>query len=335
MNTQNFPKLKGRENYQTWAISAKSYLTVKDLWKYTQSVPDDKTTDPVKLLYEKTLAELTLLIEPKCYSYIEGAENPKSAWDLITKTFSDNGVTRHSQILQELVTMKRSKCSSMEDYVEKMTVLYQKTKACGFEIGENVVASLMLGGLSEEYKPLMYGVGKDSKNLTLDFVQNLLLQEIDSNCEVADESALAAGSKKFSRSNKKIKCYNCGGNHFAKHCKKEKKKDKRTDKSSHSLLCVKFESDSDDEASDDSLFFYNSDNDIEENQCNELNDKKDDPNDDEKSSLDETCNISTFFVSENKREWILDSGATAHMCNDEKNIQNARPPQKRTTTQLK
>lgn len=218
MNNQSYPKLKGRENYQTWVITAKSYLIVKDLWKYTQTIPSDSEDDSAKVKHEKCLAELTLLIEPKCYSYIEGAKNAKEAWDLINKTFSDNGVTRHSQILQDLVTMKRSKCSSMEDYVQKMTVLYQKTKSCSFEIGENVVASLMLGALSEEYKPLMYGVGKDSKNLTLDFVQNLLLQEVDSNIEQNDETASAAGSKKFFDKKKKVKCYNCGGGHFSRNC---------------------------------------------------------------------------------------------------------------------
>lgn len=243
MNSPNFPKLKGRENYQTWVVSARSYLTVKELWKYTQSTPSESADAAVLQKHERTLAELTLLIEPKCYSYIEGAANPKEAWDMINKTFSDSGVTRHSQILQELVAMRRDKCSSMEDYVQKMTVLYQKTKACGFEIGENVVASLMLGGLSDEYKPLMYGVGKDSKNLTLDFVQNLLLQEIDSNGDQGGETALAAGSKNFGNKKKVIKCFNCGGNHYARNCKKGKKHDKKSDKSHHSVLCAKLEDD--------------------------------------------------------------------------------------------
>lgn len=356
MNTPNFPKLKGRENYQTWVVSAKSYLTVKDLWQYTQSTPSESADAAVVLKHEKTLAELTLLIEPRCYSYIEGAANPKAAWDMINKTFSDNGVARHSQILQDLVTMRRSKCSSMEDYVEKMTVLYQKTKSCGFEIGENVVASLMLGGLSDEYKPLMYGVGKDSKNLTLDFVQNLLLQEIDSNIEQCDETALAAGSKRFPQKKKKIKCFNCGGNHFAKNCKKERKYEKKSDKPSHTVLCAKInDSDSESECEYDfeSVFYYQNDcvDDTEYNP-NDSNDHSEeipvhekreesasddhsdeivqimtigDPND----FVHEACNISTFFVGADKKEWILDSGATAHMCNDEFEIKNARAPQKR------
>lgn len=314
MNSQNFPKLKGRENYRTWVISAKSYLTVKDLWKYTLTIPDMSADESVKQKHERCLAELTLLIEPKCYSYIEGAGNPKAAWDMISKAFSDNGVARHSQILQDLVAMKRNKCFSMEDYVQKMTVLYQKTKACGFDIGENVVASLMLGGLSEEYKPLMYGLGKDSKNLTLDFVQNLLLQEIDSNIKQSDETALAAGSKKNSRKKKKIKCYNCGGDHFTRFCKKENKNNKRPEKPAHTILCATLrdsefsESESACELAYESVFFNTNG---------------------EKGASSVTCNISTFYAIEKKREWLLDSGATAHMCNDEMNIKNPRAPQKR------
>lgn len=140
---------------------------------------------------------------------------------------------------------------------------------------------------------------------------------------------MAAGQRKFGGAKKKIKCYNCSGNHYARNCKKEKKKDKRTEKSSHTLLCVRNESDAEDESPEDSVFLFDLNENIEMNDCVEIPDEKNESVD-ELELLDDTCNLSTFFVGEKKREWILDSGATAHMCNDEKNIENARPPQRKS-----
>lgn len=65
------------------------------------------------------------------------------------------------------------------------------------------------------------GVENAQKVLTVDYVQTLLLQEVDYGKDVeSSESALAVKDKK--KPNKKFKCFECGGPHFAKYCKKKK-----------------------------------------------------------------------------------------------------------------
>lgn len=155
-----FPKLKGRENFNTWLTSAKSYLTIKGYSINTKTEIASTATTAEKQADEKALAEITLLLEPQCYTYIEGAKNAKEAWDSINKAFSDTGVCRQLNLLISLVTLKLSDCDSMEDYVQKRNVLWQKNKSVGFEIGEQVVAALMLGHLGEQYKPLIMSIDK-------------------------------------------------------------------------------------------------------------------------------------------------------------------------------
>lgn len=59
-------KLRGRENYDTWKISAKSYLVINGYWKCATTAQTTGSTDSA--LYEKSLSELTLMIEPNLYS---------------------------------------------------------------------------------------------------------------------------------------------------------------------------------------------------------------------------------------------------------------------------
>lgn len=266
----SFPKLKGRENFNTWLTSAKSYLIIKGYWSSTQTALGESATKTDKEKDEKALAEITLLLEPHCYTYTDGAKSAKEAWDSINKAFSDTGVCRQVNLLISLATLKLSDCDSMEDYVQKRNVLWQKNKSVGFEIGEQVVAALMLGHLGERYKSLIMSVAKS--NLTVDYVQNLLLQEVDPDAFVTSESALAVRHKKFQKREKQIKCYNCGGPHFKNKCP-----NKRREKAD----CVLF---------------------------------------------------NAFSVQDNKDDWILDSGATAHMCKHDHGFKNKKEPVRKEVT---
>lgn len=53
-------KLLGRENYDFWKVTARSYLTIKGYWK---CITEENSSTDAKdvLLYEKALAELFLM----------------------------------------------------------------------------------------------------------------------------------------------------------------------------------------------------------------------------------------------------------------------------------
>lgn len=43
-----FELLKGRENFETWEVGAKAYLTIKEFWDWTEKEPDSAKADEVK-----------------------------------------------------------------------------------------------------------------------------------------------------------------------------------------------------------------------------------------------------------------------------------------------
>lgn len=153
------------------------------------------------------------MIDSTIYSYIDGKTSIKDAWEALAKAFSDTDTCRKVR---------------MEEHVNKMTNSWARLKSLGFKIDEEVGASILLAGLPNEYKTMILGLEQTTANLTMDFVKNLLLQG-----SLADEGAsysassafLSKGNKKF----RKIKCFNCGGPHFAKQCS-QKKKHKNYDK---------------------------------------------------------------------------------------------------------
>lgn len=225
-NNNNIQRLRGRENYDTWCVAAKSYLVIKGYWSIVAAEPTIPTNDDgaISEKIEKALSEITLLIEPSCYTHISEKTTAKTAWDALKEAFADGGVCRRIVLLQQLVSTKLNDCASMEDFVNKTTTLWTKVKSAGFAIDENVAASLMLAGLPSEYKPMVYGIERTTPKLTVDYVKNVLLQEMLFE-PVESEQVLAAKAKHFNQQKEKIKCFECGGPHFAKKCPK-----KNTDK---------------------------------------------------------------------------------------------------------
>lgn len=228
-----FVKLRGRENFDQWKISAQSYLVIKGLWKFIETtLASDASTDDQNSDL-KAKSELTLLIEPHNYTYVADRTTAKECWDALSEAFEDSGTTRKVALLQQLVSNKLDHYDSMEQYVNKTLLLSIKVKKVGFNLDDEILGSLLLGGLTPDYRPMIMGLENSGKKLTIDYVKNILLQEIE---EKQSESALVT-KQKFVRNNKSkkdkslksVKCYNCNmTGHISKNCPK-KTKDKNSD----------------------------------------------------------------------------------------------------------
>lgn len=231
----SFDKLKGRSNFDEWKISAKSYLIIKKLWVVVSDVVDDDEKN------ERAVGEITLMVEPSLYSYIPTEYgSAKEVWDKLADTFEDKGVARKVTILNVLVSFKLANFENMERYINEILLYWEKSKQAGFKIEEAVIASLMLGGLPEEYRAMILGIENSGKELTIDYVKTVLLQGIPENGLVwkgEGERALAAACRKggarkrrcficdselhlaISCPNRERKCYVCGDlSHMAKSC---------------------------------------------------------------------------------------------------------------------
>lgn len=267
-------KLRGRENYDVWKISAKSYLVINGYWSCTTSEATDSSTDAIRDKHDRALSEITLMIEPSLYPYIEGLTSAKQAWEALASAFADTGACRKVSILQQWIAVKLNDYGSMEEYVNSMTNLWNKVKSVGFKIDEEVAASLLLAGLPTEYRPMILAIENTQtadKKLTMDFVKNLLLQgsTMDSGSKDGASALFVKNKRKFNKfKHRKVKCFTCGGPHFAKKC----------------------------------------------------------PNKRENTETSDIVLMTSLLSNNSPSEWIIDSGASAHMANTTELFINNRDP---------
>lgn len=301
MNVQNlgFNRLKGRENFGEWKIGARAYLTAEGLYNNCTTTLTESADAKTKAADAKTLAKITLLLEPSLYSHLEGLNTAKEAWDALIGIYEDKGAARRVTLLKQWISLKSTDYGSIHEYVNKSIGLRSQVKTAGFEISEQIAGSILLCGLSDEYRPLILSLeAKDSESLTLDYVKNILLQSVDFNEQCSSESALSVKKgKKKDKIKKKIKCYDCGGPHK----RNEGKCPQNASKQGKSA-----------EKSDFVLF------------CSPVNDHELASNQNE--SGEEAMYSALATANDNDDTWFADSGATKHMMRVNHNLSDKKKP---------
>lgn len=221
-------KLEGRSNFDEWKVEAKAYLATKGHWKCFDGTEQDADKNFL------AIQMLNLLLSSTLYTYTEKCTTAKDAWTSICAAFEDTGIGRRVDLLKQMVGLRQIDCSSIEEYVHKMVLMSMKVKKAGLEIGDEVVAALMLAGLPDEYRPMVMAIENTKDKLTLDFVQNRLLQEVTSKAEGVDAAFIANKRNNLQRKkhqvqklrgNKSVTCYVCDQvGHFANKCPNKRKK---------------------------------------------------------------------------------------------------------------
>lgn len=217
-------KLKGRSNYDEWKVAAKSYLIIKNLYSV---IEDDISPKDSPQTNARAISEITLLIDNSLFNYIEDSKSAKAVWDNLARAFDDSGVARKVSILSLLVSVKLKNFNSIEKYINTLLLYYNKSKVAGFHIEEQVIASLMLGGLPDEYLPMILGIENSGRELTIDYVKTVLLQGIPDPFESKDDIALNAIhvkeiKERYKGYKGKRSCFKCGDVlHFMVNCPKK------------------------------------------------------------------------------------------------------------------
>jgi hypothetical protein len=99
------------------------------------------------------------------------------AWNALQSAYEDKSVNRRCMLLGKLFNVKLKNFDNMENYVTQVFKITQEIGSTGKALDDNLIATLLLRGLTPEYKPMSLALENSGVELTTDYIKMKLLQE--------------------------------------------------------------------------------------------------------------------------------------------------------------
>ncbi|UYV69328.1 hypothetical protein LAZ67_6003255, partial [Cordylochernes scorpioides] len=171
-------KLKG-QNYRSWKYNIKILLIEKGLWDVM--IKDEDTQDAqLKAQKDRALAVIALSINTEHQIHIIDCTSPQEAWKNLEQVFEPKSRSRILQLKKQFVNIKLQTGESVLDYLNRLKICTDYLKEAGAEVDDQDIAYSMLSGLPDSFDTLVMSFGnvKDSDFISYK-VRNTLLTEYE------------------------------------------------------------------------------------------------------------------------------------------------------------
>ena len=294
-------------NYPTWKVQCRMALMKDGLWNIvngTEVAPPatDNSYNKFVARRDRALATIVLSVDPSLLYVIGDPVDPIVVWQKLADQFQKKTWANKLVLRRKLYSLQLKDGDSVQKHIKAMTEIFDELSIVGDPITDEDRVVYLLASLPESYNMLVTALESNEDVPKMEVVTERLLHEERKlknragSSGVSSEKAMAV--KQQSRK-KGPKCHHCGKiGHIKRDCwdLTGKKADKSQKESTYS-----------------------------KQKANKAEVKK---HDYDSSSSDTVGLIVTHAglagATVRQNSWIVDSGATCHMCNDSKHFVELR-----------
>ena len=285
------------DNYPTWKIQSRMALMKEGLWRIVTGEETAPETEAERAKFatrkDRALATIVLSVDPSLLYLVGDPEDPVVVWKKLGDQFQKRTWATRLDLRRKLHAARLRDGDSAQEHIKLMTEIFDTLTVAGETVSEEDRVVYLLASLPESYNVLVTALEASENVPKLEVVTERILHQerkFKDRSDATPENAMISRRAGTPR-RKSTKCHHCGKpGHFKKDCwilkaEKEGRKDpgagKKT-KSSEKATTMTVQEDSD----SDSV------------------------------GLIAGHALSVSSSSETSSTWIIDSGATCHMCLD-------------------
>lgn len=284
------------KNYSTWKLQVKMMLVKDGLWGIvngSEAAPaSGDNLEKFATRRDRALAIVVLSLDTSILYLIGDPTDPAQVWKKLEDQFQKKSWVNKLNLRRNLYSLKLHEGGSTHDHIKKMTEIFDGLSAIGDNIDEEDRVVHLLASLPDSYNMLVTAFQANIDIPKMEMVTERLLHEEQKLCNqtvgVSHGEQLLVG--KFN--SKSFLCYNCGKpGHYKRNCRELLKRQ------SHSNN------------------FHSSEKFRKRSQLNQAYVESNNNHSDGESSgfvAHQLLNV----INSDKYEWVIDSGASRHMCNN-------------------
>jgi transposase InsO family protein len=288
-------------NYVTWKVQCRMALMKDGLWSIvsgSEGSPSGNEAESAKFRArrDRALATIVLSIEPSLLYLIGDPEDPVVVWQRLADQFQKKTWANKLSLRRRLYSLHLNDGESVQEHIKAMTEIFDGLSVVGDPVTEEDRVVHLLASLPDSYSMLVTALEANADVPKMEIVTERLLHEERKlkdkvRSDEACEKAFAAKQQQLKR--KGPTCHHCGKfGHIRRNCweltetafgpnQKEKKSFKQ--------------------------------------KANKVHVRRRDSSSSEAEGVGLTvCHALSASARNQSNSWIVDSGATSHMCNERK-----------------
>lgn len=170
---RSFEKLK-HDNWFNWKFRINTALKEKKLIKYLTSEPDENNKDEDV----KALSLISNAVGDEQVQHIRDAETTKAAWDALVKVNESGSFAATVFLFRTFVEIRQSPDEPVSDHIQAMKDIYNKLNGMGAQIPQRQFIIILLSSVHSKFNDCVRTLEKDaSQEVTLTEVVARLIAE--------------------------------------------------------------------------------------------------------------------------------------------------------------
>jgi hypothetical protein len=117
----------------------------------------------------KAKAKLTLIVDEINHSHLQDATSAAGIWKNVRAAFDDNGLMRRVGLLRTIINTRLENCRLMEHFVNTIVITTHKLTGAVWKADDEWLATILLAGLGDEYKPMLMALESSAQTIPTDF----------------------------------------------------------------------------------------------------------------------------------------------------------------------
>ena len=269
-------KLNG-DNYGTWCVQMKCLLITLDLWSTLETACPQE--EPAKVLWKskdaKALATILLAVKTSELVHIKSCLSASGAWSKLSNLYKTTNPGKKVNLFKKLVTYKFNSGERYADQIKSFCAIVDDLKDIGISLNDDLVSIMLLSSLPEDMENFVVAVECRDDLPKVDVLISKILEE-----EMRQGSKASADEGVFAANGRRGNWKNTG-----KPVKQNVEKNVKSNSRECKLVCFK---------------------------CKKVGHVR--ANCKEVERQDRANAASDGSQHSCGSDWILDSGATSHMC---------------------
>ena len=265
-----------------------------------------------KIRFEKALTTIVLAVSPSLLYLLGEPEDPVKVWDTLENQFQKKSWANKLILKTKLSRMRLKENQSVTEHIRGMTEIFQELSIIGQPMEEEDRVVQLLTSLPKKFNVLVTSLLANVEVPSMEMVTERIMHEDRKIKEIESKETKNQQAFYASRAGGRREpptCFHCGfTGHIKRNCeilKKEQEK-QQNDKQSFRKNKTKFK------GSNANVVSRSQDDDTESS--------------DSESGFCVLGNHALASVTEEeKRKWLVDSGASKPMCNDKKQFDELKP----------